>query len=98
MAHLSTLELDGERVLVAVSGGPDSLALLDLLVEARTHHALDLVVAHVDHGIHSESGRVADQVRTTAARYGLSVELGRPGLGAGGTQNWAPGSPLSLLG
>ncbi|HSJ76050.1 MAG TPA: tRNA lysidine(34) synthetase TilS [Gemmatimonadales bacterium] len=89
MAHLSTLELDGKRVLVAVSGGPDSLALLDLLVEARSHYALDLVVAHVDHGIHPESGLVAEHVQMASARYGLLVEVGRLALGGGATETEA---------
>ena len=89
MAHLSTLGLDGKRVLVAVSGGPDSLALLHLLIEARIHHALDLVVAHVDHGIHPESGRIAERVQMASARYGLPVEVGRLALGAGATETEA---------
>ena len=86
MAHLSTLELDARRLLIAVSGGPDSLALLDLLVEARTQLGLDLVVAHVDHGIHPDSGLVAQQVQMSAARYGLPFEMGRLALGAGATE------------
>ena len=89
MAHLSTLELDGKRVLIAVSGGPDSVALLDLLVEARIHLELDLVVAHVDHGIHPDSGLVARRVRMAAARYGLPVEMARLELGAGATETEA---------
>ncbi|MFL5477190.1 MAG: tRNA lysidine(34) synthetase TilS [Gemmatimonadales bacterium] len=89
MAHLSTLELDGKRVLIAVSGGPDSLALLDLLVEARAHFALDLVVAHVDHGVHPESGLVAERVQMASARYGLPVDVGRLGLGTGATETKA---------
>src|SRR6188474_3017318 len=82
IAHLSKLELAGKRVLIAVSGGPDSLALLDLLVEARIHLALDLIVAHVDHGIHPDSGLVAQRVQMAAARYGLPFEMGRLALGA----------------
>jgi tRNA(Ile)-lysidine synthase len=39
------------RLLVAVSGGSDSLALLHLLHETRSAHRMELVVAHVDHGI-----------------------------------------------
>jgi tRNA(Ile)-lysidine synthase len=81
-AHIAHLDLPAGRALVAVSGGPDSVALLDLLVQTRDIHRLELVVAHVDHGIHSHSGRVADQVRGLANSYGLPVEVGGLQLGS----------------
>lgn len=68
--------------LLAVSGGPDSVALLDLLVRSRDVHGLGLVVGHVDHGIHPDSGRVAQQVGELAQRYGLQFESGRLQLGS----------------
>lgn len=69
--------------IVAVSGGPDSVALLDLLVATRAAHGLELVVAHVDHGMHPESGRLAEVVRALAAGYELPFELARLALGPG---------------
>jgi tRNA(Ile)-lysidine synthase len=44
----------GDRVLVAVSGGPDSVALLDVLSELRDELGLYLEVAHLQHGIRGE--------------------------------------------
>jgi tRNA(Ile)-lysidine synthase len=79
--HLSSLGLNPGRALVAVSGGPDSVALLDLLVRSRGQHQLGLTIAHLDHGIHPESGRVAGQVRTLAESYRLPAEIGRLDLG-----------------
>jgi len=67
--------------LVAVSGGPDSVALLDLLVGAAAEAGLRLVVAHADHGIAEASAAVAATVTRLAARYGLPCEVGRLGLG-----------------
>ncbi len=67
--------------VVAVSGGPDSVALLDLLVRSASTHRLSLIVAHADHGIHPESARVAAQVAAIAEGYGLPLELGRLMLG-----------------
>jgi tRNA(Ile)-lysidine synthase len=79
--HLSALHLPGGRALVAVSGGPDSVALLDLLHRTLELHQLDLVVAHFDHGIHPDSAQVAGAVRALAGSYPLAFELGRGALG-----------------
>ena len=79
--HLASLDLAPGPAVVAVSGGPDSTALLDLLAQTRDVHQLDLVVGHVDHGIHQDSAAVADQVRALALRYGLPVHIGQLGLG-----------------
>ena len=45
----------GERVLCAVSGGADSVALLAILSEAAPRAGFELRAAHVHHGIRSES-------------------------------------------
>lgn len=44
----------GETVIVAVSGGPDSMALLDYLARVRQRWALTLMAASVDHGLRGE--------------------------------------------
>ncbi|HVF92298.1 MAG TPA: tRNA lysidine(34) synthetase TilS, partial [Blastocatellia bacterium] len=60
-------------VVVAVSGGPDSMVLLDLLVRSN---AAPLHVAHLDHRLRGdESGADADFVRDRAAGAGLPVTL-----------------------
>jgi tRNA(Ile)-lysidine synthase len=87
--HLHALGLAPGRALVAVSGGPDSVALLDLLVRSQDSHRLDLVVAHVDHGIHPDSGQVAEQVRALAASYGLSYVSARLSLRPAATETLA---------
>ena len=80
--HLDSLALPGGSALVAVSGGLDSIVLLDLL--HRTESPVrELVVAHADHGIHPESGAVARSVAAFAAGLGLRCEVERFGLGAG---------------
>jgi tRNA(Ile)-lysidine synthase len=70
------------RVLVAVSGGPDSLALLDLLYLGADVHRRALVVGHVDHGIAAWSGAVAEQVVAAARQRRLDVVVERLALGA----------------
>jgi len=44
----------GGNVVAACSGGPDSLALVDLLESMRGVRGFDLFVAHVDHGLRGE--------------------------------------------
>lgn len=80
--HLAGFQLPEGPTIVAVSGGPDSLALLDLLAAAPSARTLRLIVAHVDHGIAAESAAVAAAVEATASRYGLPFRAARLGLGA----------------
>lgn len=79
----------GSAVL-AVSGGPDSVAMLDLLAALAPELGLSLLVAHADHGILPESGRVAEQVRALArTRYGLEAVVGTLSLGVGASETRA---------
>jgi tRNA(Ile)-lysidine synthase len=62
----------GTAVLVAVSGGADSMALLATLYRLRPIYAMRLHVAHVNHQMrHSEALRDARFVEQQAARLGL---------------------------
>ena len=67
--------------IMAISGGADSVALLDLLNGMATEIGLTLIVAHVDHGIQLESWNVGTMVRDSAASYGLPFELAELKLG-----------------
>lgn len=67
----------GERVAVAVSGGPDSLALLSVLRELLPALPLHLTVAHFDHGWRPDSEADRDFVKETADRWGFDFRSGR---------------------
>lgn len=67
----------GESVLVAVSGGPDSSCLLDVLARLQDKLDLELFVAHVDHGLSPESEEVAATVAREAATLGYDVHVAR---------------------
>jgi tRNA(Ile)-lysidine synthase len=81
-AHLASLALPPGPALVAVSGGLDSIVLLDLLHRTEFPRR-ELVVAHLDHGIHPESASVAERVGAFAAGLGLRCEVQRLELGRG---------------
>lgn len=72
--------------VVAVSGGVDSIALLDKLVTSGMYQ---LIVAHFDHGIRPDSAGDADFVRGLAASYGLGFETRRETLGSGASEELA---------
>lgn len=68
---------DGQYI-IAVSGGVDSVVLLDAL---SGHAGLDLIVAHFDHGIRPDSYKDAAFVERLAKDYGLAYEWERRELG-----------------
>lgn len=76
----------GQRYVLAVSGGVDSVVLLDTF--AHLPHEL-LVVAHFDHGIRGDSAEDARFVEALAVRYNLPFELRREELGASASEDLA---------
>src|SRR5881398_1960643 len=79
----------GGTAVVAVSGGPDSVALLDLVHSLAPELGLALVVAHADHGIQADSSSVGQAVAALARRYGLPFDLGELHLGPDATETAA---------
>jgi tRNA(Ile)-lysidine synthase len=69
----------GARVLVALSGGPDSMALLHLLRGLEDRAELTIAgVAHVNHQLRGAEADADEQFcRDTAAAIGLPIEVGR---------------------
>jgi tRNA(Ile)-lysidine synthase len=98
-AHLTSTGLFDPpgRVLVAVSGGPDSLGLLHLLHAVRGAAQLDLAVGHVDHGIHDRSADWAALVGRAADRLGLPLHLERLALGSGASETAARAARYAAL-
>jgi tRNA(Ile)-lysidine synthase len=62
-------------LLLGLSGGPDSLALLHLLLECRNEISFNLHLAHVDHGWREESGKEAEELRLYAEKAQLPYHL-----------------------
>lgn len=68
----------GDTVLVAVSGGADSVGLLRALHELRPALKIQLAVAHLNHGLRGKASDAdADFVRRLAAERALPVHVAR---------------------
>lgn len=77
--------LPGKYVL-AVSGGVDSMVLLDLL---RLHPGVELVVAHFEHGIRLDSDQDRQLVEASAKKHNLPFVFDRGNLGVNASENEA---------
>ncbi len=90
--HRSGLLPRGARLLVAVSGGADSVALLRLLCEVNRsdYWGWRLVVGHVEHGIRGEASvGDAEFVRGLAGELGVGFVIKRLKLGKGASEGVA---------
>lgn len=72
---------EGGTYVVAVSGGVDSVALLDLMVANNKNNQWQLVIAHFDHGIRVDSIKDLEFVHGLAAKYQLPFEAAQVELG-----------------
>ncbi len=81
----------GDAVVVAVSGGPDSTALLISLWRLAPRLEIDLHVWHLNHLIRPEAAAEADGVKRLAAKCGLPVTIDRFDV-----KNYARSAGLSL--
>jgi len=66
----------GSRILAAVSGGPDSMALMLILHELAREMGLELAAAHFDHGIRPRASQDRELVERTAHTLGIPLFLG----------------------
>jgi len=72
------LFVGGERVLVALSGGPDSVVLLHSLLQLRPSLSIEIEAAHFNHGIRgAESDRDQSFVEALAESWGVHLEVGK---------------------
>lgn len=72
--------------VLAVSGGVDSMVLLDILAKKT---GIKVIVAHFNHGIRPDSAEDESLVVLAAAKYGLQLEVGYGNLGVGASEDLA---------
>jgi tRNA(Ile)-lysidine synthase len=68
----------GERVVVACSGGPDSVALAAALAAIAQHLELRLSIAHVNHGVRTSAWQDECVAMRVAASLGLPLDIAAP--------------------
>jgi tRNA(Ile)-lysidine synthase len=73
------LPTSNETIVVAVSGGADSTALLLAIAELKAHNKLHnrICVAHLDHRLRKSSGKDARWVADLATKLGFQSVIGR---------------------
>ncbi|MFW6042381.1 MAG: tRNA lysidine(34) synthetase TilS [Chloroflexota bacterium] len=71
-----------DRLVVGVSGGPDSLALLHALVADGFHPAERITVGHLNHGLRESATAEAQFVARTAGEWGMECRVREVDVGA----------------
>jgi tRNA(Ile)-lysidine synthase len=67
----------GETIVVGLSGGPDSVALLDSLVQLSEPHGFRVAAAHLDHGLREGSDRDVAFCQELCRRLGVPLHTGK---------------------
>lgn len=65
----------GDSIVVAVSGGPDSMALLHLLLEYRKETNINIICAHVNHKLRVESDSEEQFVKEYCTKNNIVFEV-----------------------
>lgn len=73
----NNLIIKGDRIIVGVSGGPDSTALLYILNSLKEKFGLKLRVAHLDHMLRKNSAQDAEFVKNLAQKLGIPATIAR---------------------
>jgi len=74
---LNAHALRGRRVAIALSGGMDSVVLLDILHALRASQELTLSAIHVNHQLSAHAGQWEEFCRSLCARRGISLTVQR---------------------
>ena len=74
ITYLNRIMSNEDKIVVAVSGGPDSMFLLDTLLKVRESKVFDIIVAHVNHNVRFESYKEAECVKEYCEKNNMIFE------------------------
>ena len=68
---------DGDKIILAVSGGPDSISMLDILYKIKQNESInfEIIVAHVNHMIREEAMEDAIYVKDFCEKRNIEFYL-----------------------
>lgn len=66
---------DNDKVVIGVSGGPDSIALLTILNKLKEKWNIKLYVAHINHRIRKEADEETEYVKDFCAKIGVEIYI-----------------------
>jgi tRNA(Ile)-lysidine synthase len=67
---------EGDKILIAYSGGMDSSALLAVLMELKEEYSLELFLGHFNHKLRKEAEEDEKFVKNTAQKFSLPIFIG----------------------
>ncbi len=85
------VKLNQKPMVLAVSGGVDSVVMADMFARAS------VAIAHFNHGIRADANEDEELVRKLAEKYGLRFEAGRASLGKGASEEAARSARWAFL-
>ncbi len=66
---------NGEKIVVAVSGGPDSICLLNILNNIKDKLNIKIVVAHVNHSLREEANEETEYVKNFCKKLNIECYI-----------------------
>ena len=72
---IENLDINNGNVVIALSGGPDSMALLDILLSLKEKLNINIIVAHVNHNVRKESKEEALKIKNLCEEKKLIFEF-----------------------
>ena len=66
---------NGEKIVVAVSGGPDSICLLNILNNIKGKLNIKIVVAHVNHSLREEADEETEYVKNFCEKLNIECYI-----------------------